>query len=136
MLPAPPAYVASPVPGNALVPLTTAPGVRLSERAPHWIAIEIVEPSRLPKSPTVLVYLVPDAGIVLDPKHALLGSWSDLGRDTGGTFTVSGIPDPQAMRALRASSHPRVRIVIARGGSGNAAGPAVHAAAARIVDLR
>jgi len=136
MLPTPPAHVGSPVPGGPLVPLTVPPGVRSAGRAPRWIAIEIVDPSPLPKSPTILVYLVPDAGVVLDPKRALLGSWSDLGRDTGGTFTVSGPVDPQAMRALRASLHPHVRIVVNPDGFGRATRPALHAAVARIVDAR
>jgi hypothetical protein len=128
--------VGSPVPGGPLVPLTVSPSVRSQSGVPHWIAIEIVDPSRLPKSPTVLVYLVPDAGVALDPKRALLGSWSDLGRDTGGTFTVSGTVDPQAIRALRASSHPHVRIVVNPDGFGRATRPALHAAAARIIDAR
>ncbi|MDB5043148.1 MAG: hypothetical protein JWN27_3874 [Candidatus Eremiobacteraeota bacterium] len=136
MLPTPPAHVGSPVPGGPLVPLIVPPGVRSAGRAPRWIAIEIVDPGRLPKSPTVLVYLVPDAGVALDPKHALLGSWSDLGADAGGTFTVSGAVDPQAMRALRASSHPHVRIVVNPDGLGRARGPALRAAAARVVDAR
>mgnify|MGYP001468143608 CR=1 FL=1 len=136
MLPTPPAHVGSPVPGGPLVPLIVPPGVRSAGRAPHWIAIEIVAPSRLPKSPTVLVYLVPDPGVPLDPKHALLGSWSDLGRDTGGTFTVSGTLDAQALRALRASSHPHVRIVVNPDGLGRATRPGLQAAAARIVDVR
>jgi hypothetical protein len=136
MLPAPPAHVGSPVPGGPLVPLIVPAGVRAAGRAPRWIAIEILDPGRLPKSPTVLVYLVPDAGIALDPKHALLGSWSDLGAGTGGTFTVSGSVDPQAMRALRASAHPHVRIVVNPDGLGRATRPPLRAAAARIVDAR
>jgi hypothetical protein len=136
MLPTPPAHVGSPVPGGPLVPLTVPTGVRAGGHALHWLAIEISGPDRLPKSPTILVYLVPDAGVALDPKHALLGSWSEIGRDTGGTFTVSGIVDPQALRALRASAHPRVRIVVNPDGLGNATRPALHAVAARVIDAR
>jgi len=134
MLPAPPAYVASPVPGDALVPLTVPQSVREAERLPRWLAIEVVEPARLPRSPLVLIYLVPDAGIALDPKHALLGSWSDLGRDSGGSFTASGRVAPDAMRALLASQHPHVRIIVNPDGNGRQTRPALRAASARIVN--
>ena len=42
----------------------------------------------------------------------------------------------EGMRALRASSHPHVRIVVNPDGLGRATRPALHATAARIVDAR
>jgi hypothetical protein len=134
MLLTPPAYVASPVPGDALVPLTVPKSLRTANDVPRWLAIEVVEPGRLPRSPLVLIYLVPDAGVALDPEHALLASWSDVGRDTGGSFTASGRVAPDAMRALLASAHPRVRIVVNPNASGRPTRPALRATEARIVN--
>jgi hypothetical protein len=132
--PSPPAYVASPVPGGALVPLTVPQSLRAGAHAPRWLAIEIVAPDRLPRSPTVSIYLVPDAGVALAPKHALLASWSDVGADGGGSFTASGPLSPEAARALLASAHPHVRIVVDPDARGRSALPPLHAAAARIVN--